>query len=169
MQGTPRDFPAAWLGPPRKQLDASELKQRCTISWDVPKAALEASLNGGPLQNVSSQTIYMAGTGVELYLSPTRRQDGAVEYGLFLRTTSYIQHGTTLCQASSALSCQYEIQRQAPGMAQMCRVLNSQATLRTCGWGRPAVIVASSPAELEPYLVDGHLRLKATVSMIQRE
>jgi hypothetical protein len=160
------DLPAAWVSPPRKQLDASELQQRCTFTLVVPKAMLEATLNGGALQAVSSQTIYMAGTGVELYLTPSMREDGVISYGLYLRTSSYTQHGTTVCRAGTALSCEFELLRQVPGEPQMRRVIRTEATLATCGWGTASAITASTPAELEPHLVDGHLRLKAKISMI---
>jgi hypothetical protein len=50
LRGAATDVPAAWLCPHRKQLDASDLKQRCTLTLDVPRAALDAALNGGPLQ-----------------------------------------------------------------------------------------------------------------------
>jgi hypothetical protein len=166
LSGVPVKFPDAWVGHPRRQLDASELKRRCTITMDVPKAALQASLSGGPLQHVSSPSIYVAGTGLQLTLKPKAREDGAVTYGVFLRTSNYSQHGTTLCTSANAFSCNYETLRLDPSKARMRRVCGGTLTLDSFNWGRPAVIVASSPADLEPYLVDGHLKLKATVSMI---
>jgi hypothetical protein len=166
LHGALNGFPAAWLSRPRKQLDAFELKQRCTITWNVPAAALQAALNGGPLQEVLSPSICTAGTGFRLFVQPTRRQDGAVEYGVYVRTSSYTQHGATLCEPDTAFSCQFEVQRQAPGGGKL-GLLNTRATVTALGLGRPAAIVASSPADLDPYLVDGHLKLKATVSMIR--
>jgi hypothetical protein len=69
LHGALSGFPAAWLSRPRKQLDAFELKQRCTITWNVPAAALQAALNGGPLQEVLSPNVYTAGTGFRLLCS----------------------------------------------------------------------------------------------------
>jgi hypothetical protein len=85
---------------------------------------------------------------------------------VYLHTSSYTQHATTLCQASDALGCQYEVQRLVPGAAQLCLVSKGQSTMTPHGWGKPAAIVASSPADLEPFLVDGHLKLKAVIRMV---
>jgi hypothetical protein len=168
LAGLSFSIPAAWRSPPRNQLDASELKKRCTIIWNVPKALLEAALNVRPLHGMTSPAIYMAGTGVQLELTPRKQEGGSAAFGVFLKSTSYTQHGSTLCEPGSVLSCQYKFQRQVPlaGGAQMCEVSKGQATLNPIGWGKPAVIKASTPADLEPYLVDGHLKLQATVSMI---
>jgi hypothetical protein len=160
------DLPAAWLGPARKQLDSSELKRGCAITWDVPKAVLEAAMNGGPHEEVLSPSIYVSGTGLRLMLKPKAKEGDAVAYGVYMRTSSYTQHGTILTEGADAFSCQYEVQRQEPGQVQLCRVTKGQATFIKCGWGVRGAIVASSPADLEPHLVDGHLKLKATISMI---
>jgi hypothetical protein len=161
LHGAVEGFPAAWLSLPRKQLDASELEQRCTITLNVTSTALlGAALNGGPLLEIWSPSVYAAGTGVQLFVQPRRRQDGAVEYGVFLRTTSYIQHGTALCSARSALSLDFEIQCQRPGAP--LSLINTQSTVTTRGMGSPAAIAAFSTADLDPYLVDGQLRLEAT-------
>jgi hypothetical protein len=166
LDGVKHDFPDAWLSPPRKQLDASDLKQRCTISWDVPKAALEAALSNESPEESMSPSIYMAGTGVQLTVYPTRRKDDATAFGVFLQTTSYSHHDTIICEPGAALSCECEILRQALGEAQMRRVYKFQMTTTPVGVGKHAFIVASSPADLEPYLVDGHLKLKATISLV---
>jgi hypothetical protein len=36
------------------------------------------------------------------------------------------------------------------------------------GWGIRRVCTAATPADLEPYLVDGCLKLRATVSLIRK-
>jgi hypothetical protein len=57
------------------------------------------------------------------------------------------------------------IHRQVPGQEQLRQISKGEATLTTKGWGSREAITATTPADLEPYLVDGHLKLKATISL----
>jgi hypothetical protein len=159
------DVPPRWLKPARKQQDASELKRRCTITWNVPEADLHELLSAESSLQLTSSTVYIAGTGVHLMVQ-SEKVEGKASYGVYLRLAGYVQHGFTLCSARLGLSCHFTISRQVPGQEQMSVVLLTTATVTSRGWGTASFITASTPADLEPHLVDGHLKLKATVSMI---
>jgi hypothetical protein len=98
-------------------------------------------------------------------MNTKRKEDGATAFGLYLGTASYRRHGTTLCLPSCGFSCQYLTQRQVNGQAQPRNISSGEATLTTQGWGADFITV-STPSDLEPYLVDGCLKLKATVTLI---
>jgi hypothetical protein len=107
----------------------------------------------------------MAGTGVQLLLQSEKEEGGKMSCGVYLQLADYAQHGFTLC--SAGLSCSFTTSRKVPGQEQMSVVLSESATLASrYGWGLRNVITASTPADLEPYLVDGYLRLKATIRLI---
>jgi hypothetical protein len=156
-------IPPGWLKPARKQLPLPELEQRCTITWDVPRADLQSLLQAESYSRKTSHVLYVAGTGVRLSLSASA---GKKPFGVFLRLADFIQHGFTLCSARLGLSCQFTISRQVPGQEEPSVISHGDATVTADGWGIPSLITASTPADLEPHLVDGQLKLKAIVSMI---
>jgi hypothetical protein len=146
------------------------LEQRCIIQWGIPRAELEimlASSAAGQDSKCSSSAIYLAGTGIELLCESSRNGD-ATNFGLFVGPTSYTQHGTVLCKASLGFPCSYSIDRQKPGQAEWVNVWNAEATLPQTGWGIAQALTATTPADLEPYLVDGCLKVKATISLIRK-
>jgi hypothetical protein len=162
-------IPPGWLKPPRKQLPLTELERRCTITWNVPRADLQQlfTITAGQIQQQTSDKVYMAGTGVQLLLQSEKEAGGKTSYGIYLTVADYAQHGFTLCSARLGLSCNFTISRQVPGQQQMSVVLQDKATVSNSGgWGQPGLITASTPADLEPHLVDGQLKLKATIRPI---
>jgi hypothetical protein len=171
VAGSTRGIPVGWLRPKRQQLATSVLEQRCTITWEIPRAGLEAALyagrfNGGIFWNITSPPLYLAGTAIKYSMSIKRNVNGATDYALYAHTAHYTQHDTTLCFASCDLSCNVVMQRQVPGQAQLHQVFSCQQTLTIDGRGRKAAITTTTPSDLEPYLVDGCLKLKATVRLV---
>jgi hypothetical protein len=157
--------PPAWLKPARKQLPLTELERRCTITWNVPRAELQQLLAAGSLERRASDKVYMAGTGVQLLLR-SKKVEGKTSYGVFLTVVDYAQDGFTLCSARLGMSCHVTIWRHVPGQELLSVVLLDTATLTSRGWGKTSYITASTPADLEPYLADGHLKLEATIRLI---
>jgi hypothetical protein len=158
-------IPPAWVGRARKQLAVKELQRRTTLSWDVPKADLEALL-GQECEILRSQPTYLKGTGCQLKLEGKLQQDGSSMIGVFLMPCKYEQHSVVLAPASPALTCRMEIKHQLPDSAKPETMLSTTATVSSNGWGLAEVIIATTPADLEPYLVDGCLKLRATVNLI---
>jgi hypothetical protein len=162
-------IPPGWLKPARKQLPLTELERQCTINWSVPRADLQQllTITAGQIQEQTSDKVYMAGTGVHLLLQSKREEEGGkTSLGVYLQLTDYAHPDGTVCSARSALGCHYVTSRQIPGQEQMSVIDQYTAALTSRGWGIPGVITASTPAELEPHLVDGHLKLKATIRLI---
>jgi hypothetical protein len=157
-------IPSAWLGPARNQLQPEELQKRTTINWNVPKVSLERLLSDFAVE-CRSPPKYVKGTGIQLWLSKgARQQAGPVGIGVYLTTCHYTQHGVVLAPPRQALTCHMEIRRWVPSKDEAELVTSDTATISSKGWGRPDIISANTPADLEPYLVDGCLRLSASVT-----
>jgi hypothetical protein len=167
------DTPPGWLKPARKQLPLTELERRCTTTWNVPAADLQKLLAPLPILVLQgewcssmSDTVYMAGTGVRILPQPAQVVGGKTSYGVYLQLADHVQHGFTLCSAKLGMSCHFAISRQVPGQVQMSEIVQDKVAVTRRGWGKSGLIKASTPADLEPYLVDGQLKLKATIRLI---
>jgi hypothetical protein len=110
--------------------------------------------------------VYVSGTGVELLMQAHPMEGGKTGLGVYIRLASYGQHGIALCPARSGMSCHFTIQRQVPGQGQTLLLSQADATLTALGLGTPDIITSTTPADLEPDLVDGCLKLKATIRLI---
>jgi hypothetical protein len=44
--------------------------------------------------------------------------------------------------------------------------MHGNAIATADGWGKAGFITAPTPADLEPHLVDGHLKLKASIHLL---
>jgi hypothetical protein len=161
------DIPAAWLGPPRKQLSAKELAQRTAVVWDIPMAKLEALLSEGSGALWSSKS-YVAGTGLRLCAKLHREDDaGPYSLGVYIHLADYTLEGQKLVPVPITFSCTYDVQRLVPGESQPHKILEeSEALDGTSGWGISSVLTASSLTDLGPHLVDGCLKLRLYVHKI---
>jgi hypothetical protein len=154
----------SWSSPPCKQLPRAVLRQRACIAWDVPKADLQKQI-GQKEELLYSPTIYFAGTGVQLFLS--HDEDDSDQLGLFVQLQRYELQGRQLTSLPSFLSCTYATSRMAPGQAEPVPMFSGTETLTSYqGWGERKNIPASSPSDLEPYLVEGHLKLRLVIEEV---
>jgi hypothetical protein len=116
---------------------------------------------GQKRKHLNSPIMYVAGTGVRLSLS--HEQDIPPQLGVFVQLQRYELQGRQLTSLPSFLSCTYATSRMAPGQAEPVHMLGATETLTSYrGWGNPEAIPASA-SDLEPYLVDGHLKLRLVI------
>jgi hypothetical protein len=164
FRGEP-DLPLGWSRMPREQLPEEELQECGTITWDVPKVEVEALL-GGAVQDCHSPPQYLAGTGLHLVVKAVTQPDGSTEVGVSLVPCDFEQHGVVLASASKALACQLKIQCAKPGQAEAVTVFSKTATYSKLGWGTAHLFTLTTPADLEPHLVEGHLKLTASCKVL---
>jgi hypothetical protein len=157
-------YPPGWLKAPRKQLSPAILQQRIAIKWDVPKAELQALLEGRA-SICCSPAVYAAGSGHQLNMSVSKKEGGRTHLGAYLRTCDYKQHDTTLCTAAMAVSCLCVIEVGHDPRNRIKHV-SKPYTMAGIGCGWRSVLTAATPADLEPYLVDGCLRLEAPFRLL---
>jgi hypothetical protein len=158
-------YPPGWLEAPRKQLSPGVLHQRIAIKWDVPKAELQALLEGRA-SICCSPAVYAAGSGHQLNMSVSKKEGGRTHLCAYLRTCDYKQHETTLCTAAMAVSClcAFEVGHDPRYQAKLVSKPYTMAGIG-CGWG--SVVAAATQTDLEPHLVDGCLRLEAPFRPLQ--
>jgi hypothetical protein len=159
--------PEAWLGPPRKQLPAQEVRRRSAIVWDVPLAELEELFADEDGYLVSPRS-YLAGTGLTLciYLDRVDVND-PFSLGLYLDLTDYTVQGRKLASVPTVLSCECTMQRLVPGTPEPVEFSRFSVALKTdVGCGVTSVLTAFSVSDLEPHLVDGCLKLRAYIDKI---
>jgi hypothetical protein len=159
-----RGLPATWAAPDRKQLE----RPSTCITWDVPKAEL-----GRYLEDISyrlrSPPVYMSGTGVQLLLVCRNDGDtGSKEFLLGVVLCSYSPPGLAweLCDVASGLTCDVRITRDATGNNSPQEVDSFVNTLSSRRGFVGRAVTAATPADLEPYLVDGCLKLRATIKVL---
>jgi hypothetical protein len=160
-----RGFPPAWLGPARKQLASATLAQRTAVQWAVPRAELEAAQGQEGMKQIFSPPVYSAGAAWQLLVQVQKAEGGKRYVGVFVRPCSYSHGGTLVAPLRFPLACSYAISYAVPGQAQPKPVCGCDATLVT-GGGSLMVFTASSPSDLDSHLVDGCLRLQATVKAL---
>jgi hypothetical protein len=163
----PADIPLAWVGAARKQLSAAALRQRGTINWDVPRAELNDIMRSY-CTSLRSPPLYLAGSALQLLLQGTTQTNGSCKFGAFMVPCDYKQHGVLLAR-SPAPGCDFEIRRQKLGpnkaLASDEYVVSASATLSMSGWGTREAFSVTTPADLEPHLVDGYLKLTASITI----
>jgi hypothetical protein len=128
----------------------------------VPKAVL-LELLGQKKETLYSPATYVGGTGVRLSL--WKYQGDSVQLGVFVHLQTYELEGRNLTSEPSFLSCKYAVSRIAPDQSEPVKVTSGTYTLTSKhGWGKREAIPASAPSDLEPYLVDGHLKLRLEIA-----
>jgi hypothetical protein len=159
------NVPAAWLGPPRKQLSAEQVEDRTAIIWNIPSSELETLLSKGR-GSLWSPVSYLAGTGLKLHAQLSRKGDtGPYSLGVYVHLADITLPGQTLVSGRTTFSCTYDVQRIIPGEGPHT-ITGGTAALGGAGWANPSVLTASSPSDLEPHLVDGCLKLRFYVQKI---
>jgi hypothetical protein len=159
-------IPAAWLGPARKQLASA---QRTALEWAVPHAELVAALGKKEPTSLYSQPVYSAGAAWKLDLRLSEAAPGGKrDVGVFLHPSSYSHGATLVAPLHCAMTCGFTISRALPGQSQPKIIygVDVVTVLLHRGWGRTSVFTVASPSDLEPHLVDGCLRLQATVKAL---
>jgi hypothetical protein len=119
------DTPPGWLKPPRKQLSLTELERRCTITWDVPEAALQQLLPAGCTDDSLQASV--------------DKEGGQTSFNVHLDLEDYVHHGSIVCPARRGMGCRFAISRQVPGQVQMSEVTQVKAAVTYGGWGRPGL------------------------------
>jgi hypothetical protein len=168
MAGTPlppSTFPSYWLLAPRQPA-----QQDTIISWDVPRVRLVAALSlaaDGIAEE--SPTIYLSATGVQLALHVRKdtAEPSRTNFAVLIRTCNYAPQGMNqpLCTAANGLTVRCTITQQLSGGRQPAVIMSTLATLHENGWGKNRVCSAVMPLDLEPFLVDGCLKLQATLTL----
>jgi hypothetical protein len=156
-------IPKAWAAASRRQL----LKP-IAITWEIPKAELGKGLEKDSFK-LGSSPVYVCGTGVHLTLEASRdRATGVVNFGVYTGLCSYSPPGfdEDLCDAASGLALHCNITRDVAGHSSPQRVTTPIKTFTKDGWGKSNAFTATTPADLEPYLVDGCLKLRATIKVL---
>jgi hypothetical protein len=141
------------------------MNQRSLITLSVPRANLEPLLSNSYDDSRNSVVRYQAGTGLQLqlHLTPSNR---TLKVGVYMRPCEYRQHGVALAPASQAFPCRFNIQRERPPPAKPESILSTTAVITAGGWGRPEELPVKTISDLEPYLVDGCLKLRATCAVL---
>jgi hypothetical protein len=152
----PKPLPDDWLKAARKQLAPDVLKQRTQISWNIPKAELQAVL-AGQRRKLHSTAVYAGGSGYQLMVQVPKKATGVTHLGAFICACEYKQHDTAVCSAAEAVSCEFSIERLGEAGA---KVQLTGGTMTAVGAGFGTHIAT---AQLDSYLVDGCLRLKAFI------
>jgi hypothetical protein len=157
----PYTVPMAWRGPPRKGLVGNELARRSTIAFDIPQDMLE-QLFAGKWDFLWSPPIYLAGTGVRLCARLCKARDYLL--GVYLRLTEFAVEGHTVVPRPGMLTCTCTMEHLAPTQSKPVKFREfSQAMNGDSEGGFHVVFTLSGPSDLEPYLVDGCLKLRAQI------
>jgi hypothetical protein len=152
----------------RKQLPAEELQRRGLITWDVPRSDLEALLGDDKkCDKYCSPPQYLGGTAFQLVLAcrATGQPDGSSEVGVSLVTCEYEQHGVLLAPGDKAMACRFEIKRLLPGLESVT-VVGGKAWFPLPGSGSAQLFSVATATDFEPHLVDGCLKLSASVEVM---
>jgi hypothetical protein len=133
----------------------------------VRTAEVEALLNTeGAL--LESSAVYLAGNGYQLALQCCKKEDGRSHVGVFICPCAYKKLGWQLCPAADIVCCRFSIERLMDSGNKTQAVMKDSVTAvgAGSGFGCPDLIIASSPDDLAPYLVDGCLKLRATIQPV---
>jgi hypothetical protein len=160
----PTSIPPTWLGPARKQLASATLAQRTALQWAVPRAELEAALSREAKTIMYSPPVYSAGAAWYLIVEVQKAKGGKHELCVYLQPCRYSHGATPVAPHVSPLACSFTISRAVPGQAQPKPVCETAAVTLFNGWGMRCVFTLASPSDLEPHLVDGCLKLTATLN-----
>jgi hypothetical protein len=158
-------IPPAWLGPARKQLPSDTLARRTALEWVVPRAKLVTALGKEKVAELYSPPVYNSGSALQLYIQVSEAQEGGHrDMGVHILPCDY-KHGFMLvAPVHCPLICSCSISHCAPGH-EMAEIANDTVTLPAVGWGDSSAFTVASPSDLEPHLVNGCLKLQATVSV----
>jgi hypothetical protein len=131
---------------------------------------IEDSVAGLAPSKVSPSTIYLSGTGFELHCDA--RKDGPVtRFGVYVKTSGYMRHGELLIsRGREYVVCRFTIHRQQQSQDQWVQewvqLISGKGILDTRGWGDHSQITATTAADLGPYMVEGRLKVKATIQLV---
>ncbi len=162
------DLPPAWIGPARPQLDSEELARRTKLTFSLPRAELEAAMQKEKSVMLNSpQSQYSS--GAEFRLAVTVAEVGVGKLRK-VAATVLLERELFQLPSYSQVACSVAVYQ-----------LRSESSIRrvplgTLGTGKEVLFSdsssvypmfsASSPSDLEPHLVDGCLRLEASVAVL---
>jgi hypothetical protein len=170
IAGTPVSanlVPPAWLQPPRKAVEHANV-----IKWDVPRARLvDAMSNPASTHSEKAPPVYLSATGVQLALNVRKiaGEPNTTHFDVFIGLCDYIPPGMSspLCTATAAgLPVSVTITHQLPEGRQPAQFDNQSVTLSTEIGVGSRVFSAGDRLDLEPHLVDGCLKLEATLRVL---
>jgi hypothetical protein len=167
MQGD-KKLPQGWTKPQRQQVNPQAMDRICSITWDVPQAELEAALSQSKFTSLQSPPVYTAGSGWQLALQVGPVEDSKPRpIGVYFQDCIYECQGEKVAPKTEVIQVDFTITHQPPGSANLRTVRKESATLTSgVGWGQLDVFKASSLSDLQPHLVDGHLKLGATFKVV---
>ncbi|KAJ9505401.1 hypothetical protein QJQ45_028679 [Haematococcus lacustris] len=172
--------PPAWSAAPRKKLIPDELRRRTTLNWAVPRHQLADLFASKDLPTtLDSKHMYSAGVGWIFFLHLMRETQD--EFGLRLNC---------FCQLVTYAECKHwahslgaRLPHGTPVNLSIARGTRLQGGfvkydhsqgIRTCmysngiGTGAFAVKGLRSVADLDPFLLDGFLRIDAALHVLHR-
>ncbi len=161
------DLPPAWIGPARPQLDSEELARRTKLTLSVPRAELEAALlkvEGVTFGSSTHEKVrYSSGSLIRLVVAVSQAEAGRPREVMASLQTRRFQGLPVYSQVACNVAI-YQLRSDSnnPRVPIMdgVRLLSPEAE-----WCGP-IFTASSPSDLEPHLVDGCLRLEASVKVL---
>jgi hypothetical protein len=164
--------PQGWLMARRKKLERSTLELRTAINWALREAELQALLQKEEGGTLRSPARYLAGTGFQLVLQNSKQEAGPSRLGIYIVPCAYEPLGREVwsgqvCSAAVAASWNYSIQRLTGATNEPEQVAAGPYTATPeSGFGRLDFITATTPDDLLPYLVNGQLKLRATIQPV---
>jgi hypothetical protein len=132
----------------------------------VPRAELEAALAKEEVTELVSLPAFCSGAAWRLQVQVQKAVAGKRGVGVLVRPCSYSHGATLVAPLRFPMTCSYAISRAVPGQAQLKPVCACDAATLVTGGGSLSAFTAASPLDLEQHLVDGCLRLQATVKAL---